>query len=80
MKYISQVFINIVMKNKVLSRSYYMTFPNTKYSLNDIIDEILYVLKTGISWINIRSPIRLNELTLISLRLAHFVRQYQYLY
>ena len=61
MKDISQVFINIVMKNKVLSRSYSMTFPNTKYSLNVIIDEILYVLRTGISWRNIRSSINWTE-------------------
>lgn len=41
-----QIFINIVMKNKILSRSYSTIYPNTKYSLNVIIDEILYVLRT----------------------------------
>ena len=31
--------------------------PNTKYTLNNILEDILYVLKTGISWRNIRSSI-----------------------
>ena len=32
-------------------------YPNSKYTLSNILHEILFVLKTGISWRNLRSHI-----------------------
>ena len=53
---------NIISKNKILNKAYNYNHPNKKYSLDLIIDEIIYVLKTGISWRNLRSSINWNTL------------------
>ena len=52
---------NIIFKTEKLKNSY-KNHPNTKYSLDLIIDELIYVLKTGIAWRNLRSPINYNTL------------------
>ena len=48
----------IIMKTKALKKLYSKIHPNTKHSLDDILSEIIYVLKTGVSWRNLRSPIK----------------------
>lgn len=59
-------FINeikkIILKTKKLKRLYSVKHPNTKYKLDDIINDIIYVLKTGISWRSIRTPINFRTL------------------
>jgi transposase len=68
-------FIEILTKTinqTFLVNSYNYTYPNQKYSLSEILNDIMYVLKTGISWRNIRSNI--NWRTLI----FHFNRLCQY--
>ena len=52
-----EILKNIIFKDKNLCNSYNNNFPNQKYSIDLIINEIIYVLKTGISWRNIRSKI-----------------------
>lgn len=58
----SKILIDLIMNNNVLKKSYNTNHPNQKYKLNKIVDEIIYVLKTGISWRNIRSTINWNTL------------------
>ena len=38
------------MNTKSLNKTFSIQHPNSKYSLDLIIDEILYVLKPGVSW------------------------------
>ena len=57
-----QIIKKIILKNKFLSKSFTCDHPNSKYSLDFIISEIIYVLKTGISWRNLRSSINWNTL------------------
>jgi hypothetical protein len=42
-------FKNIVLNSPVISSTFLKTHPNSKYSLDLIIDEIFYVLKSGVS-------------------------------
>ena len=51
----------IIYKSK-LKNTYYHKHPNTKYRIELIIKELIYVLKTGISWNNLRSPINSKTL------------------
>lgn len=46
---------NIIFKDSNIGHFYKLTHPNSKYSLSLIIHEILFVLKTGIAWRNLRS-------------------------
>ena len=46
-----------ILKNKHIQKFYLRKFPNSKYSLDLIIDDILYVLKTGIAWRDLRSNV-----------------------
>jgi transposase len=57
-----EIFKHIILKNDNLRKSYSNDYPNKKYKLDDIIEEIIYVLKTGISWRNLRSKINWNTL------------------
>jgi putative transposase len=65
---ISEIITKIILKNKNISKFYSHKYPNSKYKLTDIINEIIYVLKTGISWRNLRSSINYNTLY------WHFIR------
>jgi len=56
------IIMNIINKDIELYDSYNKNHPNKKYSLGLIIDEIIYVLKTGLAWRNIRSPIKWQTL------------------
>jgi hypothetical protein len=51
-----EIIKNIIITNKKLKCNYTKKYPNSKYLLNTIISDILYVLKTGISWRD--SPLR----------------------
>ena len=55
-------FKNIVLNSPAISSTFLKTHPNSKYSLDLIIDEIFYVLKSGVSWRTLRSPINSNTL------------------
>ncbi len=43
--------------DKSIGKFYSKSFPNSKYSLEHILTDILYVLKTGIAWRDLRSTI-----------------------
>ena len=47
----------IIEKTENIRNTYFVKYPNTKYSVDDIIDEIIYVLKSGVSWNMLRSKI-----------------------
>ena len=49
---------NIIFNSDDIKRYYLKIHPNTKYSLDSILNEIFYVLKTGISWRDLRSSIK----------------------
>ncbi len=49
--------INTIKKNKHLSNTYNTKHLNSKYSLEEILKEIFYVLRTGVPWRLLRSPI-----------------------
>ena len=54
---IKKIFKQVVFNSK-LKQSYFKKHSNSKYSLDLIIDELLYFLKSGISWRMLRSPIK----------------------
>lgn len=47
---ICDLLINFIMNDNKLKYYYINKFPHSKYKLTDIINDILYILKTGISW------------------------------
>ncbi len=53
----TQFIVSYIQANKKLSKLYspIKKHPNSKYKINSIINDILYILKTGISWRSIRS-------------------------
>jgi len=59
---ISFLIKNIIKKNKTLYKSYFYKHPNSKYNIDIIIKDIIYVLQNGISWRNIRTTIHWNSL------------------
>lgn len=52
-----EILKEIILTNKKTKHFYNIKYPNSKYTLDDIIKEILYVLKTGLSWRDVRSNI-----------------------
>ena len=52
----------VVLNDFRISSTYTTKFPNTKYSLDLIINELLYFLKSGVSWNQLRSPINYKTL------------------
>jgi putative transposase len=48
---------SFILKNQSIGHLYTKNHPNSKYKLNEILDDIFYVLKTGVSWRNLRSTI-----------------------
>ncbi len=79
------IIINIINKDEELSAAYNKDHPNKKYSIELIIDEIIYVLKIGIAWRNIRSPIKWQTLYghfkklarhNVFIKLFHYLRQH----
>ena len=53
---------NIVLNTANLRSTYTKKHPNTKYTLDLIINEILYFLKSGVSWRYLRSKINYKTL------------------
>ena len=54
----SEILKKIILSDSKMKYLYTNKFPHSKYSLDNILKEILYVLKTGLSWREIRSPIK----------------------
>lgn len=59
---IKQYIKNIILKTKKLNYTFLKKHPNSKYSLDDIISEILYFLKSGLSYRMLRSKINYKTL------------------
>lgn len=53
---------NIILSTNKLKDTYIKKHSNSKYSLEFIINEILYFLKSGVSWRMLRSPINYKTL------------------
>lgn len=53
---------NIILKTEGLNSTYLFSHTNSKYSIDLIIDELLYFLKSGVSWRMLRSPIHYKTL------------------
>ena len=49
---------NVILLNGSIGKFYNIKYPNSKYLLEDIIKDILYALKTGIAWRDLRSHIK----------------------
>ncbi len=47
----------IILNHATIGVFYNKHYPNSKYTLSDILQEIFFVLQTGISWRNLRSHI-----------------------
>ena len=47
----------VILNTTSLKNTFTKNHPNTKYSLDLIINELLYFLKSGVSWRHLRSPI-----------------------
>lgn len=58
----------IVMNTKSLKDTFSKKHPNTKYSLDLIIKELLYFLKSGVSWRYLRSQINYKTLHMYYLK------------
>ena len=56
--YIKNFIKEIIICDKYIKHYYNKTYSNTKYTLDQIIDDIIYILKMGISWRNLRSSIK----------------------
>ena len=52
----------IILNSSKLKDSFIKIYPNSKYSLDLIIDELLYFLKSGVSWRMLRSTINYKTL------------------
>ena len=52
----------IILATKKLTKSFSVNQPNSKYSLDLIINEILYFLKSGVSWRMLRSTVNWKTL------------------
>ena len=53
---------NFILNDANINKFYTHAFPNTHYNLDDILDGILYVLKTSICWRDSRSVVKWNSL------------------
>ena len=52
----------IILNCNNIKNTYNKTYTNSKYSLDLIIDELLYFFKSGVSWRYLRSPIKYQTL------------------
>ena len=53
---------HMILSNKDIKHFYVSKKTNTKYSLDDIIDGILFILSSGVSWRDSRSVVHWNSL------------------
>jgi hypothetical protein len=51
-----------ILNNKTLAKTYTINHPNSKYNLDDVINEIIYILQTGIAWRKYRGIFNFNTL------------------
>lgn len=51
-----------ILEHRTLKKFYCKSYPNSKYSLDTIIEDILFVLKSGVSWRDSRSVIHWQSL------------------
>ena len=54
--------IKEIISNSEIRSTYFKKHSNTKYTLEEIINELIYVLKTGVSWRNLRGKINYKTL------------------
>ena len=47
---LQELFIKVIHNNKYLKESYDTIFPHTKYELHNIINNIIYILQSGVSF------------------------------
>lgn len=59
---IEDIIYKTIINNTNINRFYTNDYVSKKHSLTDIITEIIYILKTGISWRNLRSTINYNSI------------------
>ncbi len=59
---LEEIIYNTIINNKNIGHYYVNNYISKKHSLHTIINEIIYVLKTGISWRNLRSSINYNSI------------------
>ena len=59
---LEDIIYNVIIKNDNIGYFYTNNHISKKHSLNDIINEIIFILKTGISWRNLRSSINYNSI------------------
>ena len=59
---IVKVLIKHIKQNQELYKSFNFTYHTQKYRLDELLTEILYVLKTGIDWRSIKSHINWNTI------------------
>lgn len=53
---------NIILNTSGLNKTYLVSHSNSRYSLDLIINELLYFFKSGVSWRMLRSPINYKTL------------------
>jgi transposase len=71
-KLVIKLLIAKIKKIPKLWTSFNFSYKSQKYKLADILTEILYVLKTGISWRMLRSPIHWNTIYKIYIKLNNY--------
>ena len=59
---LEDIIYNTIIKNKIIGHYYTNNYISKKHDIKKIISEIVYVLKTGISWRNLRSSINYNSI------------------
>jgi transposase len=59
---IIEIIKKVILSNVNLTKFYFKKSPSSKYNLELILSEIIYVLKTGLSWNNLRSTINPKSL------------------
>jgi hypothetical protein len=69
---ITRLLIFNIKSNPVLYKSFNFSHNQQKYKLIEYLLEILYVLKTGISWRDIRSPISWNSIYKVYIKLNKY--------
>lgn len=74
--YIQDSFLDLlkvtILQDVNIGHFYKKKHPNSKYNLIDILNEILFVLKTGISWRNLRSIIDWKSIYFHFQRFIHY--------
>ena len=67
-----KILIRYIKSHKSLYKGFNFHYTTQKYTLTEILTEILYVLKTGISWRMLRSHINWNTIYKAYVKLNKF--------